>query len=359
MTLLWCDGYEGYGVVNNNDPDPSGIMSQKYEFVDNASRFVIREDGAIKRTDWFMYLSDSAYTSVMRTPDITTNTTVIAGIAIRPYDAEALTNDWSWPLFCFKNSSGEMCAELVMGLGTFFVKGIDNEYLGGTRAVLARRNWSYVEMKVYSHATNGTIEVRINGCPVFDLTSVNTINASGAITKVSVGDSHAIEGNQYAGIDDFYVCDGEGSKNNDFLSEVTVKSIFPDGDDSVNFSATGNGSYATNYQQVGFGNSLPTTDWVMEDTTGNKDIYTLDDSTINFDTIHGVVGWANSRYETTPATYKMICDSAGTETESANITPSSGSVFQTDIFVVEDDPDAASAWVNSTINAMKFGYEVQ
>lgn len=103
--------------------------------------------------------------------------------------------------------------------------------------------WQYFEMKVYCHATAGTVEFKINGTTVLSLTSQNTDPAS----------SGYIDGMILGGIDsdvsydDFYLLDTSGSTNNNFLGDVKVITLLP----------TANGAYSqmtpstgTNYENV-------------------------------------------------------------------------------------------------------------
>jgi hypothetical protein len=78
-------------------------------------------------------------------------------------------------------------------------------------------------MKVYCHATAGTVDVRFNGCPVYSRSSMNTLPSGGIATRAVLGDGYPPYSMSYVRIDDFYVCDGTGSKNNDFLGDVLVK----------------------------------------------------------------------------------------------------------------------------------------
>jgi hypothetical protein len=159
-------------------------------------------------------------------------------------------------------------------------------------------------------------------------------------------------------LDDFYVCDGTGATNNNFLGPVTVRTLFPDGDDTAKFSVTGNANYSTHYEQLNDNHeSHPTTDYVEDGTTGNRDIYTLDNSVDNFDTIYGVIGWGYTKYIDSAINYRLVASSNGTENESSNITALSD--WHYDRHVLETNPDTSNAWTDSTINAFKFGFEVQ
>jgi hypothetical protein len=189
------------------------------------------------------------------------------------------------------------------------------------------------------------------------LTSVNTQASGGVISNFGIGFPNPMQNAKASRLDDYYICDASGAENNDFLGDTTVRTLWPDGDDSVGFSTTGNGSYATHYEQVNGLNSLPSTDYVDDGTAGIRDIFTLDDSTDNFTTVHAVVGWAYGNYVATPNNYRLVCSSNGTESESGDITGSSS--WSYDSYILESDPDTAGAWTDSTVNALKYGFEVQ
>jgi hypothetical protein len=53
-----------------------------------------------------------------------------------------------------------------------------------------------------------------------------------------------------------------------------------------------------------------------------------------------------------------VFSSNGTELESSNMSANT-STNKTSYFVVEDDPDTSSDWTSATINALKFGIELQ
>lgn len=354
MALVWCDGFEGYGDTDSATPAPTDIIGDKYLAMSYENQMQIKSAG---RTDWALRMTPTAYQARLVSQDVVSGNTTIAGVAMYLYQKSGFTWPHDWPILCFKNTSGEMNVELIIADGTLFVNGPNTTYLGGTRVNLDVAEYHYVEMKVYHHNTSGTVEVRVNGCPVFSATNVDTVNTGGTTSRVLIGDTHEVGDNQLIRVDDFYVCDGTGSKNNDFLGDVSVRTLWPDGDDTTQFATTGNGSKATHYEQVNMEETLRATDYVEDGTSGNRDKYTLANAADNFNTVHGIMVWAQSRYETSATNYHLLIDSNGTEAETSNIAASA--TFAYDGYVWEDDPDTASAWTNSTINALKSGFEVQ
>lgn len=355
MALLWADSYNTYGDVDNAQPDP-GTFPTKYARAYHLSYGDWRSSGRYEGGAYEM--GNSPYHAEMTTQNVTTNATMIAGVAIWPFTTYSNTGDNDWPILCFESGTAKYL-ELALTVDGLVLKDSSGSVLGVARYVLYPEDWHYIEMKAYCHDTNGTAEVRINGCPVITLTNVDTKGGSNAyFTRCSIGDNRDLNGFAYGHIDDFYVCDGSGSTNNDFLGpSTTVKCLFPDGDSSVNFATTGNANYATHYQQVGYSNALWSTDYVQDSTTGNRDIFTLD-ACANFSEVYGLIGWVLTEGVSSNQDYKQIISSNGTETESANFTAST-TTNQTSRFVVETDPDTSNAWTPATVNAALFGIEIQ
>lgn len=354
MALIWCDGFEGYGVTNGVDLVPVGVLADKYVNVDQENQFINRTAG---RHDYAFECSGTLSPTFFGTGNIVSGDTAICGIAYKFQDKPDWQRGTFWPLFRFENAAGNFCGSVTCSDTNFYFRDAAGDAVGFSRANLTYGEYHYVEAKIVSHATAGTVEVRVNGCPILNLSSVNTLNTGGTITNVHVGFATDIFHKANTNLDDFYVCDGSGSVNNDFLGDVTVRTLFPDGDDTTQFSTTGNVGYSTHYEQVNYGDALPSSDWVEDASTGNRDIYTMGNSTDNFATIFGVVGWVYARYNSSASTYRIVCDSNGTESESGNIVASS--VYRHDSFILENNPDTASAWTDSTVNAVKFGFEVQ
>ena len=356
MTLLWCDGFEGYGTSNNAVPSPSNVLADKYDTILGETNFRMRNDAPAVRTDWSLRITYSPWDTYLKTPLGTANDTLIAGIAINSPLMTGWANTDEWGLFVFRNEAGNRCAQVVASHGTYYIKDATGSYIGGVRGMTEIGAFHYVEAKVYGHATNGTIEVHINGCPVFSATSVNTAGASGVATRVAIGWSDPPTSMDYARIEDFYICDGNGSVNNDFLGDVTVKTLWPSGDASVNMAQIGE-NYATHYQQVNGGDSLRTTDWVLDSASGAQDTFNMDDTPEAYEAIHGVVAWAYSKHTSGTGNYKLVVESNGDETKSANITATTDWAY--DKLVVETDPDTSNAWTPGTVNAMTAGFEIQ
>lgn len=104
--------------------------------------------------------------------------------------------------------------------------------LGTSSVALALSTWYYVELKARLHDTAGTVDVRVNGVNVLSLAGQDTKNA-GTETVFNLLKINAI-GNSWVILDDLYVCNGAGTVNNDFLGDVRVERLIPNGAGSNN-----------------------------------------------------------------------------------------------------------------------------
>lgn len=356
MALLWLDGFDTYGDAGNTQPQPTTVLEKAYGYAHDDTQFDNElNDGPIGSVGNVLENTPSAYTAILATPDLTTNETMIAGIWFRRYREDFASGDHDWPLLVFKN--GTDCeVRLCMGKDSFFVTGVNEKFLGGTGVKTPLLQWHHIEMKVLARTDNtGTVNVRINNCPVLDISGVQTANTANYFTKCSIGDIHAAGVSASTRFDSFYLCDGSGNTCNDFLGNAYVHTIFPDGDDSVNFATTGN--TANHFENVGYMDAMWALDYIEDSTTGNRDIFTAD-ATLNFATVHALQVSCLAAAVTSNQSYSIVVDSNGTETESANIAVTT-TTCSTGRFAVELDPDTSNAWTPATINAVKFGIELK
>jgi hypothetical protein len=103
------------------------------------------------------------------------------------------------------------------------------EYSGGTLlgetspGVFRFNLWNYLEVKILLSQTVGTCTVKLNGNTVLSLTGLDNCYQN----NTSWNGWYTAGGFSF---DDFYICDGAGSVNNDFLGECRVITLLPQTD---------------------------------------------------------------------------------------------------------------------------------
>lgn len=125
----------------------------------------------------------------------------------------------------------------------------DSGTLYGTTSgpVVTANAFHHLEMKVFSSATVGTVELRVNGFVRLTATGLNTNGAD--IAQVFIGHNTGFSTNARctATFKDLVLWDTTGSQCNDFLGAVAVYDIVPDGDEDLQWDLS-NG--ATGYSLV-------------------------------------------------------------------------------------------------------------
>lgn len=356
MVLRWVDGFEGYGA-GGADPAPVGVLADKYVGVNDETRMNIETANTRwSDSDYVLGMSDGAVYSQYLTPETNiSGNTAIAGVGFYINNKDQWASAQTWPPLVFRNSTGGVNVRLVHTNGTFTIWGPNETYLGGTRLNIERFTYHYLEMKVYSHQSSGTVELRMNGCPVCSLSSVNTVLSAGnPSVRCGIGDNTtAIYCSQFSRFADFYVCDTTGNTCNDFLGPVRVETLWPDSDDNVNWTTTANS--ANHYENVNLLERDGTTDYVEESGSGVLDLFTLDNTSVTWDTIHGAVAWTAAAYSGSNANLQQVLSSNGTTSNSANITLTTAYLFDSP-HIAETDPDTGNSWNSTTINALKSGF---
>jgi len=354
MALVWCDGFEGYGDTDSAAPAPTGVLADKYLYVNDESRFLIRNTDTPSGAGWFLRLSNAIYNMVLTTKDVISDGVGIAGVSLYQQDWSDYASNFSWPIIVFKNSSAVVCVELICAQGCFHLFDASGNYVAGIRTALRDQVWNYIEMKAES-GTTANVEVRINGATVFSGT-VNTAPGTGDISRCGLGDLGQAYPMDFCRVDSFYVCDGSGNTNNDFLGEVDVVTLWPASDAVKEWTATGNANYSNHYQQVYRERRDGSTDYIMEDTSGKKDLFTTDNISDGTGTVHGVFVWAAMWYDTLNTGAKLLCKVGANTADSGNIATTTAVLLNG--YAFETVPGTSNSWNQSTVNSMSIGVQV-
>lgn len=230
MSLLWMDNFDSYGTDETKlldglyaqtgdavlSTDPDGVSTGKVMYFQTSSstlRRVLPSAIATVGTGgrfWFDGLPTSGIAEILAFSDENNVTHITLGV---------LTTG---VITAYRGSSG----------GTS---------LGSTSVpVLASGAWNHIEAKVLISDTVGTVEVRVNGVVVLNLTGQDTRNGGVAsVGQIRWCSSTASQGFQR----DFYLKDitawsTSGSYNNDFMGDVQVVTLRPASDVSFNWTAS-------------------------------------------------------------------------------------------------------------------------
>lgn len=215
--------------------------------------------------------------------------------------------------------------------------------------------WYRIEINATIHQSTGAYEVRVNDTVVMSDTGVNTAGAA-----ANDADEVTINLGNIFLTDGVYICDGTGSANNDFLGDVHIEGLLPDGDG--NSSDWNPSSGSDHYALVDDPEASTTglgTDRVTIASTG-IDLYTYEDMeyVIGTPTILGVILGSTTKMEASGTQSPNHIVRSGGSNDSQSTFAVSGFTEQYNYDVMEENPVAAAAWSLATINAVEFGIEL-
>jgi hypothetical protein len=351
MALLWVEGFEKYGETGNS-PSTVGaynVLDTKYnaDNVFNIDLVTGRHGGIAAQFD-----SSSTY---LNTPALDTNNqTLICGIAfkvttfvsgIRVMDFRSAGN--------FGTSvSFRSLALTALNTGEMNVTREGSSLATSSGANIQDDTWYYVEMKVFAADAGGNVTVHLDGVEIINVTGDTAITwdfYNSVLLRTATTDE--------AQFDDWYICDGSGAANNDFLGECRVETLTPNSDASGNWTANSGGDLYAMLDDPAVG----TTNFIHETVSGNQAVFDSNCLSANAatGTIQGLMVTCDSLQSGNFKKYaKMITQngSGGTIQDSGVFMPGK-SVPIAHTQIMEDDPDGGS-WTPNTVNTFRMGVEV-
>ena len=218
--------------------------------------------------------------------------------------------------------------------------------------------WHYVEFKFTINNSTGSYELRVNGDTAASASGIDTQNTANASVNGYRWTALSNDGNTTPTfqIDDVYMCDNTGGTNNDFLGDVRIQALFPDGNGNSSQHVGSDSNSTDNYLLVDETAQDGDTTYVASSTVGEKDTYTYGDLTSSTGTVYGVQILPYSRKTDAGArSIVSVARSGATEEDSANKALSTSYIYLPDI---RETKPGGGAWTISDVNAAEFGVKV-
>jgi hypothetical protein len=215
--------------------------------------------------------------------------------------------------------------------------------------------WNYVEIKTFFNTGSGSCIVRVNG-NVF-VTYSGNISQSGVNqgNKISIGDWVGNNNQADTIWDDLYVCDGTGSVNNDFLGDIVVEALYPNGAGSyTQFTPVGAGA---NYNAVNQTVPDGDTTYNYDNTVGNRDSFTFSDFSQGVLSVFGVQSVLDARKQGsgTRSVGPFFRASTTNYDQTAAVINDTYSFY---VVMNELNPATTALWTESEVNAIEAGYRI-
>lgn len=228
---------------------------------------------------------------------------------------------------------------------------------------IAASAWYHLQVKVLLHSSAGTVEVRLNGTSVLTVSGVATAGTSGSVAAIKFGNTTTSgSSNDRIYWDDLWFCDTvdatatQGSPNNDFLGDLSVKVHIPsaNGDTTQWTPSTG-----TNHAALIDESPPNTTDYVSDSVSGHLDLVTLPDLPATAQTVYGVqVCIYTAADDAGSIGIKPSLKENSTVTDQSTITLT-GTVYamKYGAFLTKRPSDGAQ-WTVSDVNGLQAGVKV-
>lgn len=302
------------------------------------------------RTGNGMKSNDNAFKMQKNLP--ASKSTVIVGKAVK---FDALTSPHTSILDILDAGTVQVNLK-VQADGTLQLKNGSGTVIGTTSAVVTAATFYYIELKVTIHNTAGAYTLKLNGTTVLSGSSANTRNsANNSANQVALRDSSTA---QDVTFDDYYICDDQGSVNNDFLGQVRIECLKPSGAGNSTVLAIGGSSpAATNWQSVNEATPDDGVTFVSSSNASDKDLYALQDLATTTGVIVGVhTGFRAQIDSAGPRGVQKVLRSGGTDYDgTARVMMTSWvNWYEVD----ETNPNTVAAWTIASVNALQAGVKV-
>lgn len=222
--------------------------------------------------------------------------------------------------------------------------------------VLQNGAWHYIEVRQRSAVVGGYFDVRVDGVPVVSYVGDTSPKYP------NNGTDHSVTHMTWTGlassinVDDIYICDRLGTEHNDFLGEIQVEGLFPNGNGAFSQWTGSDGNSVDNYLLVDE-SPASETDLVQSDVVGAKDTYQFTNLAMAAGQILAVQPTIYlSKANAGPAAAKTVERLANGVERKSNSYPALNMMPFSPLPQTRD-PEGA-VWTVESVNASQFGAEV-
>lgn len=207
--------------------------------------------------------------------------------------------------------------------------------------------WHYIEIKTHQHDSSGTLEMRLDGVTVLNVSGIDTQNNSGNPSFMFSGQEEVFDW------EDILIMDTTGTVMNDFVGDMRYELVPVDGDGTiVNWTPTSGDNYTTIDDPVG----APDDGDYIESSTTDQDNYAVHVPVTAPD--HTAIYFAQLMVRTEADAsgdeIALQVDSNGTVDRGPDqVLVNGGWRYRRQAW--ELDPDTGSPWTLSAINAAEWG----
>lgn len=256
----------------------------------------------------------------------------------------------TWELMTFRDGSTVQMRLDTDGANQIVVKR-GSTIISYTGYTIAPNTWIYLEFKATFHNSNGSYELRVNNIPIDSQSGIDT-STTGSSSANSVF-LNMREPGKNSWIDDVYMFDDEGAFCNDFVGDVHVEALFPDGAGYVSDWAAFPGAGA-NYEEVDEIDPDDDTTFVATSGVLLEDSYTFGDLVTLSGLVYAVQVnlWAK---KDDVGSRTIVGTARPISTVYSGIGVSLGDSYGYTTYPFDANPETSGLWTIAEINAAEFG----
>jgi hypothetical protein len=338
MSLLFMDGFSGQDSLFKWDPGSIGYTSAT----------------ATPRVPGGYYATTFSFNGPWYSKSFTPSAKVIIGLGYKMAD----TASTAFSVSLYGDTGGTQHITVLRNYTTGLIeirRGAANGTLlaTGTQPVF-QQVWNYIEISATISDTVGEVHVRLNGQTSDEVSYTGDTKNGGTSTNI---DKLGIIYASNLHIADLYVLNDSGSAPlNNFLGDVTVRTLAPAGNGTYSQLTGSDGDSLNNYQLVDE-HPFSGTDYVGSAVSGQKDSYTMADLPAGVTTVYALqVSGSMSKTDATLAQSRYFVRSGGTDYGGTTRALTTSFVGYYDMYTT--DPATGLPWTVAAVNNAEPGMEV-
>ncbi len=338
MALIFCDGF---------DHVDDGYELLKWDAYASASSVDYASTHGVGDT-WGCRLGTSGLAYILKNLPASYST-LIVGCRFK-FLSLSSTNQ----VFTFGDNGTSQVEMLVFSDGSIhFYRGGSTDIASSATGIISIETWYYIEFKIVFNNTTGSIVCKVDGVEKINQTSIDTV----ASANESANQVYIYANGNYVYPDDFYVCDTSGSLNNDFLGDVSIKTLYPTSDGTYSQFTPSTGS--DHYALVDDPQLVADTDHNESSTVGHKDSYGVTTYSESGDILAVQICAAVRNTDTGSMAVRTLCRSGTTPADNEGNSFQLSQTMKGAMTIYEQEPTDTVAWTAAKVNAAEFGLKVQ
>lgn len=366
--LLFYDGFEGLVTGSTSSSSAAGIPLRYSENVGSGTQLrPASEITPLSPTPGTILVGEGAVgDNITAQRLVATHAEGRVGVRLLPFRAGGTIA--AGRLFRLRDNAGNvthLTIALTTGGEIAVHRGLLTDTLLGTSsgAGLSAASWVYLEVGYVIDDSSGGVWVKVDGTDVLRLgayaltpTTLDTRNGGNAsIDAVGFHTNSTVASNK-ACFDDWYVVDTSGSAPyNDFLGDVRVLEIIPDGaGDETDFTPNAGNNWQAVDEVPGHDGD---TSYVESNTAGDEDLYSMTNPASSATTVYAAKVVVVARKTDAGDSDLELSLKSGTTTDRVNVGLLSNSYAEyTSVYTA--NPDGPAAWTIAALDGVQVGQRV-